>query len=42
LVDANTAEALSEAEPKARLLADRLAPGLAAIRQKTHAGVPVN
>ena len=31
LVDAKTAEALSEAEPKARLLADRLAPGLASI-----------
>ncbi|WP_405067776.1 FtsK/SpoIIIE domain-containing protein [Kribbella sp. NBC_01510] len=31
LVDAKTAEALSTAEPKARLLADRLAPGLAAI-----------
>src|SRR6185369_7358111 len=31
LVDAKTAEVLSTAEPKARLLADRLAPGLAAI-----------
>src|SRR4051812_15700874 len=49
LVDAKTAEALSEAEPKARLLADRLAPGLASIppndarwrsRQLVGAGVP--
>ncbi|WP_238173946.1 FtsK/SpoIIIE domain-containing protein [Kribbella kalugense] len=49
LVDAKTAEALSEAEPKARLLADRLAPGLAAIppndarwrsRQLIGAGIP--
>ena len=49
LVDAKTAEALSEAEPKARLLADRLAPGLASIppndarwrsRQLVGAGIP--
>jgi hypothetical protein len=49
LVDAKTAEALSDAEPKARLLADRLAPGLAAVppndarwrsRQLVGAGVP--
>ncbi|GAA1555439.1 FtsK/SpoIIIE domain-containing protein [Kribbella hippodromi] len=49
LVDAKTAEAMSEAEPKARLLADRLAPGLASIppndarwrsRQLVGAGVP--
>ena len=49
LVDAKTAEALSEAEPKARLLADRLAPGLGSIppndarwrsRQLVGAGVP--
>ena len=49
LVDAKTAEALSDAEPRARLLADRLAPGLASIppndarwrsRQLIGAGVP--
>ncbi|MEV0801665.1 FtsK/SpoIIIE domain-containing protein [Kribbella sp. NPDC050281] len=49
LVDAKTAEALAEAEPAARLLADRLAPGLAAVppndarwrsRQLVGAGVP--
>src|ERR1044072_4665061 len=49
LVDAKTAEALSEAEPKARLLADGLAPALAALpphaprwrsRQLVGAGVP--
>ncbi len=49
LVEAKTAEALAEAEPKARLLADRLAPGLASIppndarwrsRQLVGAGIP--
>ncbi|WP_460662411.1 FtsK/SpoIIIE domain-containing protein [Kribbella swartbergensis] len=49
LVDAKTAEALSTAEPAARLLADRLAPGLASIppndarwrsRQLVGAGIP--
>ena len=49
LVDAKTAEALASAEPTARLLADRLAPGLASIppndarwrsRQLVGAGVP--
>jgi hypothetical protein len=49
LVDAKTAEVLAVAEPKARLLADRLAPGLASIppndarwrsRQLVGAGVP--
>ncbi|MEU8222553.1 FtsK/SpoIIIE domain-containing protein [Kribbella sp. NPDC048915] len=49
LVDAKTAEVLAEAEPRARLLADRLAPGLASIppndarwrsRQLIGAGVP--
>ncbi|WP_238176698.1 FtsK/SpoIIIE domain-containing protein [Kribbella albertanoniae] len=48
-VDAKTAEALAEAEPAARLLAHRLAPGLASIppndarwrsRQLVGAGVP--
>ncbi|MFI5735206.1 FtsK/SpoIIIE domain-containing protein [Kribbella sp. NPDC051587] len=48
-VDANTAAALAEAEPAARLLAHRLAPGLASIppndarwrsRQLVGAGVP--
>ncbi len=49
LVDAKTAEALATAEPTARLLADRLAPGLASIppndarwrsRQLVGAGIP--
>lgn len=49
LVDAKTAEALAAAEPTARLLADRLAPGLASIppndarwrsRQLVGAGIP--
>ncbi|TDD14782.1 cell division protein FtsK [Kribbella turkmenica] len=49
LVDARTAEALAEAEPRARLLADRLAPGLASVppndarwrsRQLVGAGIP--
>ena len=49
LVDAKTAEALSSAEPTARLLADKLAPGLGSIppndarwrsRQLVGAGVP--
>ena len=49
LVDAKTAEALATAEPKARLLADRLAPGLGSIppndarwrsRQLVGAGIP--
>jgi hypothetical protein len=49
LVDARTAEVLAAAEPAARLLADRLAPGLASIppndarwrsRQLVGAGIP--
>jgi hypothetical protein len=49
LVEAKTAEALAEAEPTARMLADRLAPGLASIppndarwrsRQLVGAGIP--
>ncbi|MGW1345325.1 FtsK/SpoIIIE domain-containing protein [Kribbella sp. NPDC002412] len=49
LVDAKTAEALATAEPTARLLADKLAPGLASIppndarwrsRQLVGAGIP--
>jgi S-DNA-T family DNA segregation ATPase FtsK/SpoIIIE len=49
LVEAKTAEALAKAEPTARLLADRLAPGLASIppndarwrsRQLVGAGIP--